>query len=221
MEQVGEMDCTNSEAAKLIGIDYNIYKKIMEFGKIPKPVILMRIADHFQLSVDYLLGRSKIPHFEPASPRSSFSERYAKLKREYNMTDYAVAQKLHISTSYTSAWKKYGFVPSPEQPDRTLRDLSRLFGFSPRQNGRPQPDRIVDHPLLYGSYYTIKNGFCNEFILSLLSIFFFYRRIMPNAPYAPQKKQRTLLCFYLLLFEMLPAFTPEHLRYILNLLFRL
>ena len=112
MEQVGEMDCTNSEAAKLIGIDYNIYKKIMEFGKIPKPVILMRIADHFQLSVDYLLGRSKIPHFEPASPRSSFSERYARLKREYNMTDYAVAQKLHISTSYTSAWKKYGFVPS-------------------------------------------------------------------------------------------------------------
>ena len=37
---------------------------------------------------------------------------YETLKNEKNLNDYAIAQKLHISTSYTTNWKKKKYLPS-------------------------------------------------------------------------------------------------------------
>ena len=39
-------------------------------------------------------------------------ERYQKLKTENDMSDYAVAQKLHVTTSYTTNWKNKRYMPS-------------------------------------------------------------------------------------------------------------
>ena len=112
MEHVGEMDCTNTQAAEKIGIDYRTYKSIMDYGKLPKPAILIRIADFFNISIDYLLGRTNNEGFEKSKNPQTFHERYEKLKKLNNMTDYQISQKLHISTSYTSAWKTHSFTPS-------------------------------------------------------------------------------------------------------------
>ena len=112
LELVEDLDCKKSEIPKLLHIDYNVFMKITEFGIIPKPVILMRIADYFNISVEYLLGRTDTPYFEKAETTKTFLERYQKLKAEKKVTDYFIAQKLHISTSYTTSWKKKNYIPS-------------------------------------------------------------------------------------------------------------
>ena len=55
LELIDDLDCKKSEIPTMLNIDYNIFIKITEFGIIPKPVVLIRIADYFNISVEYLL----------------------------------------------------------------------------------------------------------------------------------------------------------------------
>ncbi len=112
LELISDLDCKKSEIPKLLNIDYNVYIKITEFGIIPKPVVLIRIADYFNISIEYLLGRSNNSYFIKAENVTTFLERYQALKVENNLTDYAIAQKLHITTSYTTNWKNKKYMPS-------------------------------------------------------------------------------------------------------------
>lgn len=83
----------------------------MNFGKIPKPLILIRISDYFQISIENLLGRStKIP-YDAFAERSNFHERLAVLKDKYSLTDYKIAKKLHVETNYLTNWRKKNYIP--------------------------------------------------------------------------------------------------------------
>lgn len=126
LELIDDFDCKKSEIPKLLNIDYNVYIKITEFGIIPKPVVLTRIADYFNISVEYLLGRTDNSYFAKAEMETPFWERYQALKAETDMTDYAVAQKLHITTSYTTNWKNKKYMPSIIN----LIELSEIFKVS-------------------------------------------------------------------------------------------
>ncbi len=112
LELIDEFDCNKSDIPKLLSIDYNVFIKITEFGIIPKPKVLIRIADYFGVSIEYLLGRTDNSHFTKAERTLTFIERYQSLKTEQNLTDYAITQKLHISTSYTTNWKNKNYMPS-------------------------------------------------------------------------------------------------------------
>lgn len=111
-ELIEDLDCKKSEIPKLLNIDYNVFIKITEFGIIPKPVILMRITDYFDVSVDFLLGKTNSSYFMKTEEQKTFLSRYQELKAEKNLTDYAIAQKLHIATSYTTNWKNKNYIPS-------------------------------------------------------------------------------------------------------------
>ncbi len=126
LELTADIDCKKSQIHKSLNIDYNVYMKISEFGVIPKPVVLMRIADYFNVSIEYLLGRTDHEYFYKAETPASFWERYSTLKEEHNLTDYAIAQKLHISTSYTTNWKNKKYLPSIIN----LIELSETFNVS-------------------------------------------------------------------------------------------
>ncbi len=126
LELISDLDCKKSEIPKLLSIDYNVYIKITEFGIIPKPVVLIRIADYFNISIEYLLGRTNNSYFFKAEKVTTFLERYQALKTEKNLTDYAIAQKLHITTSYTTNWKNKKYMPSIIN----LVELSEIFNVS-------------------------------------------------------------------------------------------
>ena len=126
MDLVSDLDCKKSQIHKILNIDYNVYIKISEFGVIPKPTILVRIADYFNISIEYLLGRSDEINFYKSEMPAEFLDRYNALKGEYNLTDYVIAQKLHITTSYTTNWKKKKYLPSIIN----IIELSEIFNVS-------------------------------------------------------------------------------------------
>lgn len=111
---------------KEIGITYDLFLKISEYGKIPTPRILMRIADYFNISIEYLLGRTKNTYFDKAKTNSTFQERLKYLREQKHMTEYAVTQKLHVSTSYTTTWKNPKYLPALNY----LITLSEIFKVS-------------------------------------------------------------------------------------------
>ena len=55
---VAESDHKRSDLPKLIGIDYSSLSNALNYGIIPTPRILIRIADFFNISLAYLLGSS-------------------------------------------------------------------------------------------------------------------------------------------------------------------
>lgn len=112
LDLISDLDCKKSQIHKILNIDYNVYIKISEFGVIPKPAILIRIADYFNISIEYLLARSNEINFYKSETSVGFLDRYNELKIEYNLTDYSIAQKLHITTSYTTNWKNKKYLPS-------------------------------------------------------------------------------------------------------------
>ncbi len=71
-ELISDMDCKKSEIPKLLNIDYNVYIKISKFGIIPKPVVLIRIADYFNISIEYLLGRTNNSFFSKLKMLQTF-----------------------------------------------------------------------------------------------------------------------------------------------------
>lgn len=111
-ELIEDMECTRSKVPETIGIPYDLFLKISDYGKIPKPKILVRIADYFQISLEYLLGRTDDKYFYPTENIKTFQQRFKELREEKNMSEYAVTKKLHVSTSYTATWKKPDYLPS-------------------------------------------------------------------------------------------------------------
>ncbi len=100
-----------SQIPVIIGISYDNFKKISDFGKIPRPNILTRIADKAGYSIEYLLGRTKEDYFEKSDNATSFLERFDLLKNKYKLSDYAVAMKLHIATNYITNWRNKNYTP--------------------------------------------------------------------------------------------------------------
>ncbi|HIY97400.1 MAG TPA: helix-turn-helix domain-containing protein [Candidatus Borkfalkia excrementigallinarum] len=110
-DYMNENNCKKSKVPAFLGISYDIFIKIYELGKIPRPNILTRIADKAGYSIEYLLGRTKEDYFEKSNKAASFLERFDLLKNKYKLSDYAVAMKLHIATNYITNWRNKNYTP--------------------------------------------------------------------------------------------------------------
>ncbi len=126
LDLIDDLDCKKSEVHKILNISYAIFIKIADFGIYPKPVILMRIADYFNISIEYLMARTDSIYFDKSENPVTFHERFNSLKLEYGKTDYEISNDLHISTSYTTNWKNKKYLPSLTN----IIQLSELFKVS-------------------------------------------------------------------------------------------
>lgn len=111
IELTDELNCKKSQIHKILGIDYDTCKKIYDYGKVPRTTSLIRIANGLEVSIEYLIGKTKETYYEPSENPSDFWQRYNYLKDKFNLTDYEVAAKLHINSSYTTKWNN-GRMPS-------------------------------------------------------------------------------------------------------------
>lgn len=114
VELVEDCEGNKSELAKVIGVDYRSLSNAINYGIIPTPRILSRIADHFNVPIKFLLGTSDDEYFNLAKVKSDFNTRFCLLCNEKGVTHYKVSKDLHFDQSYISRWLNKSYLPSLE-----------------------------------------------------------------------------------------------------------
>lgn len=110
------------QLANDMNIAYTIFSKAYNYGIVPKPIVLMRIADFFKISVEYLLGNTNNEYFEKSKDPKTFQERLTYLRTLKNLTPSDLTRHTHIHRNRILQWDKYNYIPS-------LHDLTILADF--------------------------------------------------------------------------------------------
>lgn len=111
---IDEEDVKKSELHHKIGVDYRALANALNYGIIPKPRTVVKLADYFNVSIPYLLGETDINDFEKASTTVSFNERFQLLCNERDESHYRVSRECHFDKSYISRWIHKNQLPSFE-----------------------------------------------------------------------------------------------------------
>lgn len=126
-ELTEDCDVKKSDLPKIIGVDYRSLSNALNYGIVPTPRILMRIADYFNVPLKYLLGTSDDNYFYRAETQSDFKTRFDVLCKEKEITHYKVSKDLHFDQSYITRWLNKNYLPSLE----LLELISDYFKVSP------------------------------------------------------------------------------------------
>ena len=100
-----------------IGIDARALSNALNYGIVPKPRTIVRLADYFNISIPYLLGESDDEYFSKTNTPSNFNERFCSLCKKQNISHYRASQDCHFDKSYISRWLNKNQLPSFELLD--------------------------------------------------------------------------------------------------------
>lgn len=98
--------------AKKIGVSFQVFSKAYNYGIIPKPSVLARIADYFCVSLEYLLGQTDNDDFEMSQNRSTFNKRLNLLLIENNINMNELSNLTHIHRNNISQWQRRNYTPT-------------------------------------------------------------------------------------------------------------
>ncbi len=122
-----ESDYSRSEIAKIIPLSQSTLSNALTYGIIPSTKTLIKIADFFDISINFLLGKTDIEDFYKSSSPASFLSRFESLCSEKEVTHYKVAADCLFDKSNISRWISKGFLPELE----ILELLCDYFNVSP------------------------------------------------------------------------------------------
>ena len=100
--------------SKETNIDSSSIYVYLEKKYLPKLYNLLKIADYFQVTMDFLLGleeQNSASRFLPCPP---FSERFPFLLKNFGVTKYYLNKKLKIANSLMYYWQIGKKVPTAE-----------------------------------------------------------------------------------------------------------
>ncbi len=112
-ELVGETNLKKADLAKEGNFDYRSLSNALVYGIIPTTSTLIRMADYFNVSMDYLLGRTDNNDYTESST-TTFQERFEKLCEEKGVTHYKVSRYCFFDKSNISRWLSKGYLPTLE-----------------------------------------------------------------------------------------------------------
>ena len=113
-EILDESDHKRSELVKLIPISQSTLSNALTYGIIPSTKTLIKIADFFDISLSFLLGKTDNEDFYKLSSPASFLSRFETLCSEKEVTHYKVANDCLFDKSNISRWISKGFLPELE-----------------------------------------------------------------------------------------------------------
>lgn len=112
-ELVSETDLKKADLAKAGNFDYRSLSNALVYGIIPTTSTLIKMADYFKVSMDYLLGRTEKNDYIESS-NENFQVRFVKLCKEKGVTHYKVSQDCFFDKSNISRWLAKGYLPTLE-----------------------------------------------------------------------------------------------------------
>lgn len=111
---VEETGLNKTKIAKEMGVDYRAFSGAYNYGILPKPAVLSKISDYFDIPIAYLLGQTDNDAYIPAKIRSTFHDRLRMLCTEQGITYYKLAKDCHFDKSCISKWYALDQIPSFE-----------------------------------------------------------------------------------------------------------
>lgn len=113
IELTNDIDVKSKDKkAEVIGINRSTFSNAFNYGIVPKTPSLIRIADYFNISVDYLIANTNEDYFDRSTHPKNFFVRLEELRIEHNIkTRYELAQKLLIHRNNIAQWYKLDCLP--------------------------------------------------------------------------------------------------------------
>lgn len=127
-ECLAERAITVSAFGRAVGINVRtIYRWYTDCT--PKVLSVIKTADFFGCSVDYLMGKNALEFdFQPDRYTIGFWERFKELKQAAEMTDYQVAKACKVGTGTVSKWT-HGRLPDLEMLARLCEVFDTSFEY--------------------------------------------------------------------------------------------
>lgn len=125
-ELIGDEECSKNEFAQRIGVSLSVINRAVFYGIIPSLKVLVKIADHFNVSLPYLLGVADSITFNKSEKFSSFYERLDELTKEKGVKYSQIATRMPFTRNYFYEWKRAQTLPSLNY----LIALANYFGVS-------------------------------------------------------------------------------------------
>ncbi len=113
IELTGDFEAISKEKkAEAIGINRTTFCNAFNYGIIPKTPSLIKIADYFNISIEYLIAITDDEYFEKSKHPKSFLERLEELRIEHGIkTRYELAQEILIHRNNIAQWYKINCLP--------------------------------------------------------------------------------------------------------------
>ena len=105
---------TPSAFAKIIGCGKGTISRYQNAQKLPSLDLLVRMADYFQCSTDYLLGLETELYKRQFTTPPPFQQRLPALCEELGITKYQIEHKAKIAQSAIYKWQDGTGAPSVE-----------------------------------------------------------------------------------------------------------
>lgn len=115
--------------AEKIGCGTATVYRYLNAVKMPSLEMVVRIADYFNVSVDFLLGLESENYTKSFLKRPTFSESFCRLLKECSVSQYYIEKKTGISHSVAGYWKSGKTTPSVESVVKLAKALNRTVDF--------------------------------------------------------------------------------------------
>ena len=121
-----EAEIDAAALAKATGIDTSTIFTFLRGDGLPYTDTLVKLADYFRCSTDYLLGLTDTPEEVCFCKRPPFSERLGFLLQHFHVTKYRLEKDTRFSEKTVNRWHNGKTQPTAE----SLIRLAEYFGCS-------------------------------------------------------------------------------------------
>lgn len=125
-ELIGDEECSKNEFAERINVSLSVINRAVFYGIIPSLKVLIKIADHFNVSLPYLLGVTDNEAFYKSAQPVAFCGRLDELAEEKGVKYSQIAARMPFTRNYFYEWKRANTLPTLNY----LIALANYFGVS-------------------------------------------------------------------------------------------
>lgn len=113
-ELMQEAEISTPKLADKINIDHSAISKFLNAERLPSATTLVKLADFFNCTTDYLLGRSDILDERSFKQRPPFNEQLSFLLDYFKISKYRLVKETEISEQTVINWHKGKYEPTVE-----------------------------------------------------------------------------------------------------------